>query len=605
MKLPLLLPLRLSRRALLLPLVIGCAVAFSHASETLAVDPPRLTAIDESAIKATLHVAADARPNGDGSQARPFASVQSAVLAAQRLNQPVRVLIGPGVYRETIDVAGKADVSEPLLVLEATQPGSAVVSGSDVFTAWTPLAGKPGQYVHAWPHRFGWEKNPWPGLMPLDAPGLRRELLFIDGRPLRQVYREADLAPETYWVDEDTSRLVLALTPGSKPAGPIEVSVRPAKAQGAHSKLLRVFERDNVVVRGLVFRHAATPAFHGALQVLASANLLVEDVRTEWNNGVGLLLNPHRDVHCTNVTVRRVHMDHNGFMGLSGGFHDGLVEDSSTDHNNWRGVAVGATGWAPCGWKLSHLERVVIRRHRTVGNHASGGWFDDVIHHVRLEDYVALNNLRSGISVEATEGPLVIERAFLAGNSTGLNLFDSRNTALLDSTVADNTESQVRIAGSLPMAPEALARVKPDWRRHRLSKRQTPTNIVLRDNTIAVTRPELWKARLITLGMRDHAFVNAEGAASLQPTIDTWRASGNRYAHPDGPGAARFGDAHNAAIDLASWQSLSGQDADSSFDKEAAASAAAARERAAGVSVKPYTRPEMPAPASAADALEL
>jgi hypothetical protein len=284
--------------------------------------------------------------------------------------------------------------------------------------------------------------------MPLSAPGLRRELLFIDRRPLHQVFTEADLAPGSYWIDEDNARLVLALAPGQQPTGLIEASVRPAAPQGAHSKLLRVFQRDHVVLRGLVFRHASTPAFAGAVQFLASSNLLIEDVCTEWNSGVGLLINPFHGIPCTNVVLRRVQMDHNGFMGLTGGFHDGLLEDTTTH-----------------------------------GNHASGGWLDDVIHHVRIEDYVGLNNLRSGLSVEATEGPLVIERAWIAGNSTGLNLFDSRATALIDSTVVNNTEAQVRISGSLPMDPDALAAMRPEWRRLRLSKRQTPTDLTLRAAT--------------------------------------------------------------------------------------------------------------------------
>lgn len=569
------------------------------------VEPPRLVPPDESTVRRTLHVSAAVDGGGNGTAARPFGSLQLALEEARRDGRPTRVLVGPGVYRETLDISGRGD--DPLLVIEAERPGEAVVSGSDVFTAWTPRAGKPGQFEHVWEHRFGIEPNPWPGLMPMERPGFRHELLFVDGRPLRQVYADGELAPGTYWVDEDAGRLVLALEPGATPAGRlIEVSVRPLALQGAHSKLLRIFRRDNVVVRGLEFRHARTNAFMGAVQVLASRNLVFEDVRSVWNSGGGLLFAPHGGLHCENVVLRRVWADHNGFIGLTGGFFDGLIEGGGASHNNWRGVAVGATGWAPCGWKLSGLKRVLIRDHRAVGNHASGGWLDDHITHVRIEGFTGMNNLRSGLSVEAVDGPLVVTGATLAGNSTGFNLFDARQVTLERSVVVDNTGNQIRLSGSLPMEPEALARVRPDWRRERLSKRQPPTGIVLLHNVVGVTTREFADGRLIRFGMRENAFLAPDGTRPLQATLDTLRAEGMVYGHPQGNRAAVFSDLGDAPVTLARWQTLTGQDEDARFDAAAVAAARAELERRTGVAVSPYVAPDpLAAPAGGADRLEL
>ncbi len=598
---------RFARLACWASALAAAAPAFA-AEPSRAIDPPRLVPLDEAAAQHTLHVSATARPGGDGSQARPFAAIQPAVEAALRSGKASRVLIGPGTYRETIDIAGSSGAPAPLLILQAERAGETIVSGSDLFTAWKPLADSPGRFEHAWPHKLGWERNPWPGLMPLDAPGLRSELLFVDQRPLRQVFTEDKLAANSYWVDEDGSRIVLALDPGADPARHrIEVSVRPIPRQGTHSKLLRIMQRDNVVVRGLVFRHGTTPAFVAAVQILASNNILLEDVRSEWNSGAGVGLASFRGKIGSNIVFRRVHLDHNGFMGLTGSAHDALFEDISTDYNNWRGVAVGATGWAPCGWKLSHLERVVLRRVRSIGNHASGGWLDDVIHHVLIEDFVGLNNYRSGLSVEAVEGPLEIRGAFLAGNSTGLNLFDSRSMTLRDSIVTDNTTSQIRLAGSLPLTTEALARITPNWRRERLSKRMIPTDIVLRDNLVGLTRPDdeaYARARLITVGMRENAFL-AHGEPTLEPMFRSLLSSGNRYAWaPSRPDQA-FSDHLNRPIDLAAWQELTGQDADARLAPEEVATAQRERAAALGVSIRPYDVRSASPTSSQADVLEL
>lgn len=605
-------PLRLVSR---LAFLAGAALLLSapalHAAPPRPVDPPRLVPLDESAVQHTLHVAASARPGGDGSRARPFAAIQPAVETALRSGKSARVLVGPGVYRETIDINGSPGAPASLLVIEAERAGEAIVSGSDLFTAWKPLAGSPGRFEHDWPHKLGWERNPWPGLMPLETPGLRGELLFVDGSPLRQVFAEDKIAPRSYWVDEDRSRIVLALDPGADLARhQIEVSVRPIPRQGAHSKLLRVMQRDNVVVRGLVFRHGMTPAFSAAVQILASDNLLLEDVRAEWNSGAGVGLASFRGKIGANIVLRRVGADHNGFMGLTGSAHDALFEDVTTNYNNWRGVAVGATGWAPCGWKLSHLERVVLRRVRSIGNHASGGWFDDVIHHVRIEDFVGLNNYRSGLSVEAVEGPLEITGAFLSGNSTGLNLFDSRSVTLRDSIVTDNTTTQIRLAGSLPMTADALAKITPNWRRERLAKRQVPTDLALLGNHVGLTRPEdaaFANARLITFGMRENAFVTTAGAPTLAPLLRSLAAADNRYAWAPDRDESAFPDLTNKPLDFAGWRALAGQDADSSFAPAAVATAHEVRARSLGVSIKPYdaASAQPTRAASQADVLEL
>ncbi len=572
------------------------------------VDAPRLIPLDESLISLSLHVRADAKTGGDGSVAMPFRFVQQAIDAAQKAAEPARILVAPGVYRETLNIAGSEGDASPLLVIEATELGRVVISGSDVFSDWKPVVDHAGRFSHPWKLKLGWEKNPWPGLMPMDARGFRHELLFLDGKPSRQVFEEADLREGTYYVDEEGKRILLQIAEGQTPAKlNVDVSVRPANDRGDHSKLVRVFKRDNVVFRGLVIRHGRSLSVSAAFQILGSSNLLIEDCRVEWNSGRGLAIETTGGLQPTNVVIRRTHCDDNGFAGMGGGFHDGLIEDVTTNRNNWRGVMFGATGWAPCGWKLSGLDRVVIRRMQSIGNHASGGWFDDHIENVVLEDFVGMNNLRAGLSVEAVEGPLIVRNAFLAGNSVGFNLFDSRNVALVESLIVDNVVSQVKLAGSLPMDPGELKKVKPDWRRYRLSKRQVPTNIILSENRIGITAafatPEV---RLLEFAMRDHVFVMPDGTHPLQQTLATLTSAGAVYAHVDPETASLFPDLNGRAIDFDAWKQVSAQDDDARFDMEALQAARAEAEKKVGVSIDPYRAPDpIVPPSSTADELEL
>jgi hypothetical protein len=286
-----------------------------------------------------------------------------------------------------------------------------------------------------------------------------------------------------------------------------------------------------------------------------------------WNSGVGLLVNDFHGEQASNIVIRDVQTDYNGFMGLTGGFEDGLLERHTANFNNWRGMQYGATGWAPCGWKLSHLKRVIIRDCEASGNGASGGWFDDEIEDVLVDGFIAVGNFRSGLSVEGTVGPsdltenttpgtLVIRRAQLAENTTGLNLFDSRNVALVDSIIVNNSQSQIRLSGSTRLSDEELATFKTDWRRRRLSKRQIPENLTISDTIIAITDAKL-SDRFFKFGMREGAYVGEQGYR-LQSMADSLSLNNVTFIHPDAKTAPLFPTLNDSATDFATFETFVG-----------------------------------------------
>jgi hypothetical protein len=513
--------------------------------------------IDESAITSTLYVNASARVGGDGSTRAPFSSIQEAVDRARRDAQErrgTRIRIAAGTYRELVNIENRPH--NPPLVLEADEPGAVVLSGSDIFSDWRQTRDLRNAFEHHWPHKMGWEPNPWPGLMPLDGEGLRKEILFIDGEPMTQVVRQNDLAPGRYLVDEERARILLVPPIGVDLASAkVEVSVRPIETRGAASKLLRIFHTDNVVLRGLTIEHSSGPAFNSsAISILGSSNILIEDCVVRLNNGVGLHVEHQGQRRSRNVMIRRVHADRNGTLGMTGGFENGLIENSTTNRNNWRGAHWGATGWAPCGFKFSGMDRLVLRNHEASLNHASGAWFDHHNTRILIERLVAINNFRSGISIEADVGPYLIRDSIFMGNGVGVNGFDSSNVTVENSVIAGNLQKQIRIAGSTSLSPQELERFASGWRRDRQSDRRIPENWILRNNLIT-SSPQHPDAPLVSLEMRESVTTIGDRPA-LQPLLESLQDRENRYFSAAGPQANLFVDGSLRPVSWDRWQEL-------------------------------------------------
>lgn len=553
----------------------------THAVQLPEVLPFEPWAFAEDRIVHTLVVNnthPDAARDNPGTVERPLPTIQSAVERAFRtgnVGEGVRILIYPGVYRETVDIVNW-DRGAPLLLEGTGADGERVVlSGSDRFTDWTLSDEHEGVYAHTWTLKLGHQENPWPGLMPMrDGENFRRELLFVDGVPMRQAYRVEGLAAGDYFVDEEAERIFFHPPEGVDPRQAlVEISVRPEPRFGAHSKLIRVQGSRDIGLRNLVVQHAATLSFNSAaVQFLATENLLVEDLDIVWNNGQGLTLANFRGQTSRNVVLRRVRANHNGTMGMGGGMTNGLVEDCETNHNNWRGAALGATGWAPCGFKLSGIHRVLIRNHTANGNHASGGWFDDHITHVTIENFTAVNNYRAGISLEAVDGPVRVSGALLKGNSSGINLFDSVNIQVEGSRILNNHVRGIRIAGSTPLSEAELSRFREGWRRERLSKRRSPRDITVVSSVIGHTDPNS-ESYIFEFGMREQAFEAPDGTSTLGITFETLQLAGNTYGLPPGRATNGFKDKTNQTISLETWQQLTGQDRDARWDPAAVATA--------------------------------
>ena len=318
-----------------------------------------------------------------------------------------RVVVAPGLYREAVafDHTNHPEYlperTAPVIV-EAADPGSVVVSGSDVWGGWTEQA---GLFVHDWPYDWGAAENPWPGQ---DVPeiALRREMVFVDGARMKQVLTASALRPGTFRVDETADTVYLMPPDDTEIAGArIEVAVRAVLWDQSYEH--------HVTLRGITFEHAATPwrEGSGALRVVSSKNALLEGVTVRQNNFSGLFAGLDED-----LTLRRVTLNHNGMDGWTlWKIKNFTAEHTETSYNNWRGHLGSFAFWAP-GNKSSKVHGMTVRGHRAIGNYSRGLWLDTDHTDVLLEGLELRGNLKDGLFLEANQGPVVVRNSQIVDN---------------------------------------------------------------------------------------------------------------------------------------------------------------------------------------------
>jgi hypothetical protein len=209
----------------------------------------------------TVYVSSAGHDTAAGTLMAPWRTIQHAVDALQPGDT---LLIGPGLYRERVELRRGGTAQAPITI--AALPGARVViSGADRLAGgWTKAeGGEDGIYVHAWPYRF-----PIGGPNDLTHPGDREhqltgraEQVIHGGRLLRQVLTRPQLAPGAFFADLEAKQLYVWLRGSDAPnASEMEASVRS-------NWLTAAAPISYVHVRGIRFRYAANHAQRGAFAI--------------------------------------------------------------------------------------------------------------------------------------------------------------------------------------------------------------------------------------------------------------------------------------------------------------------------------------------------
>ena len=361
----------------------------------------------------------------------------SAALPFLEKAEPVKILLAPGVYREALgELKFRGQAMRTLLVIEGASHGKVIWSGADVFDGWKDEGG--GVYSHAWTFNWGNWAYPW------EAPevlGQRAEMVFVDGKPLKQVLLETydysisgtledhdkrnqkwiyhgflnpmeALKIDTFGVaerPENGKKIFVRLKGGISAASQkIEVCVR--------STAMNLEGKSNVVLRNICFEQFASrtrglgPEYNICFGE-GSSNVLIDRCQFLWNNVAGLSL-----TQGDHFTIRDSVFNYNGFSGIVGGLTNSVLDGCETNYNNWRGDWGNTYGWWLAGVKLQRSTNILVRNHTAIGNLSGGFWFDVQCEHICLENCVFALNRGSGLSLELSAGPFYLDKILSANN---------------------------------------------------------------------------------------------------------------------------------------------------------------------------------------------
>lgn len=486
--------------------------------------------------------------------------------ADQANGQSTRLVVAAGVYRPNFR-STTPNKTDAVVVIAAEVPGTVAICGSDPLRGWR----KDGRIWSVdWPST--WDAGTPPddyGDPHLKTPELmlRRELISVNDRLMRQVLNASELQPGCFFIDEEQKAIRLAPPDGLDPnTANVEVGMR---AGG-----LILNNKANLILDGLEFRHDVS--MHAApqcapLQMSNCRNVLIQHCLFRQNNNKGLYVGGKDNAA---ITIRSSRFVENGCIGLHVvQCRDLLIKNCETSQNNWRGAWSGFyRGWG-CGFKVSYSRRVSIRRHRSFRNLATGGWIDLENTDVLVEDSQFYGNYR-GLHLEAGGGPFMVSDCQIIGNrqepaidgwrwsfGSGLALTHVPNVTVTNCFLADNDTAQIgvrddRETRTLPNEKGGGAHV---WRSE---------GLCLIGNTVITTKAS---ASLLHL---------PDGHFDAGRFWNAFTASGNRYYAACAPLPFQIGGYRpNASggvsgvlvprkINFDTWRRFSRQDEDSAFHED-------------------------------------
>jgi hypothetical protein len=406
--------------------------------------------VPENLETAFIYVDPNGNDSNSGTQSQPLKTIQAAAVIAFKNNEKnigTRVTVNPGTYRESAQYnAGAGNTTAPV-TFEAADSGTAILSGSDLYTDWRASG---NVFTHSWTSLGGTCALPkgWPNMWPIAR---RKEMVFVNGMPLTQVISSDEMVEGTFYVDDAGGQISVWPPAGTNMSTAVEIAVRPG--------VFTLSGATNFVLRGLTFEHAATcPQGGNALTINNSTDVLVDTDKFLWNNQSGLGF-----FQTSNVLVQNSVANHNGSSGLGAYQGKNLAFNADeTSYNNWREAMGAYYGWAVAGAKLIALHGASLNGWKSYDNQTGGVWFDTDNTDVSIQGLDSSNNLTYGMFLEANEGPISITHSkfcnnqdnevptssfgpLISGNSEFVTV---SNTLFYNNTVSAGGGGQIEIAGT-------------------------------------------------------------------------------------------------------------------------------------------------------------
>jgi hypothetical protein len=526
--------------------MIGCGVVWSQAN------------VNESLETVFLYVdVAAGSDSNPGTQALPFKTIgkaASVAVANNRKGLGTRVIINPGTYREGITLGTSTSDTTLPITFQAVSPGTAMISGADVWGGWQPLAADPRVYTHPWSYTWG--------LCPREATGpflqditLRREMIRVNGAMLTQVLSLPQLVRGTFFVDEPNAVVYIFPAIGTDiSTSAVEVATRDF--------LFSAFSKTNIVLRGLTFENANTCRNNETVQFIGGSHILIDRDSFNWNNAGGVGFNK-----TTFFSVRNSFANHNGERGFdSFEAKNGVWASDEGDYDNWRGAQGGIYGWGGGGFHFFAQHSNSVTGAKMFFNMTHGVHWDTDDADVTAGQLVSAFNLRDGVFIEKSQGPVSVANSTVCNNSLlglyfdgGLALRTSTNVTLNANRLVNNTGSQLPIIGIQGGVPIAVSNYETGQNYNLLT-----SNLTMTSNTfLGGTGQQLFN----DFDQGGSAWQDFQ--TTLVSDHNTWWS--DSVSQPFIVPVPKF----FTALDFGGWRSVSGQDTHSVFTRPAGNPAAA------------------------------
>lgn len=394
--------------------------------------------------------ASDGNP---GTQASPLKTISAAM---RILKAGDEVLVGPGVYRETVVVPDLSGASVPTTI-RGLQPGKAIIKGSDLVTGWVQ-AGSDMWFVN-WSadepeqvYRAGTPLQQIGGTVFGGYPGKPGHELASMHRseggvwPGRVAGSVSTMPEDSFFFDTTARRLYVRSSKPLVGGEALEVSVRTYVLQALAAHLLTISDLD--------FEHSNTSfkVRHGAIMVKGSYNTV-------------------RGIH-----VRRM----DAFCAMLSG-EGNRLQDSLFEYCGQAGINVGGSGpqvigntiryantrkfnknWEAGGAKFTGtpaLVDAVVARNLVVFSTGDGLWFDWTPQRILIEANVTAYNTGHGIHFEASTQGTIVGNTSYGNGLRGIYLLESsysevrRNIVFANGMEGIAIASGTRIAANPRLAP--------------------------------------------------------------------------------------------------------------------------------------------------------
>jgi hypothetical protein len=394
--------------------------------------------VDESQETAVVYVdAVKGSDSNPGTKSQPLQTINAAASLAITNNYAgigTRVIINPGMYRESIAMTVSGHDTTFPMTFQAVTAGTVILSGADIWTGWKATKGNPQVYLNSWPYKWG--------LCPLDtgsdqAPPeedivRRREMVLVNGVLLTQVLvPSAFKKPGLFYLDEDGGKIYIWPPNGTDMStAVVEIPTRES--------LFVINGKSNIVLRGLTFQHANSCRGTAAVTVEFSAsNVLLDKDYFYWNNSAGLKM-----LFTTNTTVQNSVSNHNGTDGMKGyqTKYD-LWQNNQTRYNGWRGAQGVYYAWGTAGTHFGLAHNQTVKNIDSSFNQTFGFHWDTDNENSMADSLLASQNQLAGGFFEKSQGPLTLSNSTLCSgnpyagpNSVGLELRNSSHVTLTGNT---------------------------------------------------------------------------------------------------------------------------------------------------------------------------